>query len=396
MSGNIAGESTGIIISDNRDGYETLIRELQSLMAIVNVSADLSSAFAVINARKPQVVFVDLTLDYPSVRQLMEQVITRMTGVSVIAFGGHQDSERILELFRLGITDYLVLPNEIHRVLPRVEKILQKPNSDIKAGRIFSLFSPKGGQGITSLAINLADQIHALTGEKVLLLDLNLFMGNIGIYLNISAGYTIFDLLKDRKRMDANLLFSSLSFHANRFYVLTTPAEVSDAERISGDDLTSILRLLKKYFDYIVIDLPHDFTEKNLTAFEASDELILVVQQSVPEIKSMQTALTLFHEVRRDDEALKMIVNRYQKKNDLNTEDIAAVLKKPVMATVANDYRTLANVINRGKTLAEAERKSNIAGDIRAIAVRLLDPDAVSEKPPVWKRWIERVLRKIR
>ena len=87
--------------------------------------------------------------------------------------------------------------------------------------------------GVTTVALNLAGHLFDLTRDKVLLLDLNLFMGDVASYLNMEPAYTPYDLMRDVDRMDENLMFSSVTRHTSGFYVMA-PAHGHQRCRTGG------------------------------------------------------------------------------------------------------------------------------------------------------------------
>ena len=60
--------------------------------------------------------------------------------------------------------------------------------------KIVVCYSPKGGVGKTTLAVNLAYAL-ATMNKKVALIDLSLQFGEVGVFLDISKGDTIADMV---------------------------------------------------------------------------------------------------------------------------------------------------------------------------------------------------------
>ncbi|MCD6185035.1 MAG: AAA family ATPase [Deltaproteobacteria bacterium] len=261
-----------------------------------------------------------------------------------------------------------------------------------RAGNVTAVFSMKGGQGVTSIAINLADQINLLTGDKVLIVDLNLYMGDVSVFLELPSAYTPFDMVKDLDRMDKNLLFSSLTQHPRGFYILTAPDEVNDAEQLSSDDITRLLQVLRRYFDHIIIDLPHNFNERNMAAIDTADNLLLIVQQSMPVIKNVQKALKLFEELGYDEKKVKVVLNRCLTKSELTAEDISYVLNWPVFASINNDFIRLTDIINKGKTIDMAEPDLKINRDMEILAGLLTGIKLAKKSEKGWSEIISRFL----
>ena len=364
----MADKPKGIIISANDRLSEALTAEVRPLVDVVQRIGDPLSAIGLVKEQQPGVIFLDITDKRETARELTGRIMRRAPGASVFIIAPDKDPDLILEGLRCGVADYLVFPDQRKEILSAVRRALGRSDATGKTGEIFALFSPKGGQGVTSLAINLADRICALTGDKVLLLDLNLYKGDVNIYLDLQSGYTPFDLLKDLERMDNNLLFSSLTRHENGVYILTTPEEISDADQVTGDDIRRVAVILRKYFDFVVVDLPHDFSEKTLCMLEEADKVLVVTQQGLPEIKNLQSALALFQELNHGKDKIKIVLNRYEKNSELTPDDLAGILKHPITSIVDNDYRAVTEGINEGKTIADSSPKAKIKRQLDSLA----------------------------
>ena len=135
---------------------------------------------------------------------------------------------------RAGATDFLSFPINPEEVVEALHRIIERDDENGAQGRIISVFSLKGGLGLTSLAANLIDHIHLLTRETCLLADLNLYMGHASILLDLQCAYTPFDLVSDLDRADDNLLFSSLVQSERGFHVLGISDLIAEASEITG------------------------------------------------------------------------------------------------------------------------------------------------------------------
>ena len=67
-----------------------------------------------------------------------------------------------------------------------------------KMGKTICVFSPKGGVGKTVLSLNLAG-ICELSKKKVLLLDLDIQSGSLGMIINQEIKKTIYNIREDLK-----------------------------------------------------------------------------------------------------------------------------------------------------------------------------------------------------
>lgn len=388
----MAEKIKSVIIGKTEILGEAFQSELAPIAEVVGRFADPSTAYTAIKNLRPEVIFIDVDNERATGFALARHLKNILPATALFFVSREKDPDVILEGLRIGVADFLVFPCEDGNIRKAVRDALGKAEAGGHSGEITAVFSMKGGQGVTSIATNLADHIHALTNDKVILVDMNLYMGDVSVFLEMPTTYTPFDMLKEIDRMDENLLFSSLTMHPRGFYVLTAPDEISDADQISGEDINRILNVLRAYLDHIVIDLPHDFAERSLAVLEASDTILLLAQQSMPVIKSVQKAIKLFEELGFDEKKVRIVLNRYLEKNELTSDDISYVLNWPVFARIVNDFYSLSDVINKGKTLDMARPNTKINKDMEALSILLTGIKPERQSRGRWTDIVDRFL----
>ena len=329
----------------------------------------------------PAVAFVVASDDGEAALALVRRSLRQAPATPVLLVCRRKDPDLILKALRCGVADYLALPEESGTLETALARVLGRTEAAGSRGEVTAVFSLKGGQGVTSLAVNLADQLHLLAGERVALLDLNLYMGDSALMLSSAPAYTPFDLVRDLPRMDADLLFSSLFRHPRGFHLLAATAEIGDPEQIDGNDVSAVLAFLQRHLGQVVIDLPHDFGERTVATMQAADRLLLVVQQTTPAVKSVQSTLQLLDELGFENERIKIVVNRFTAGGDLGRDDLAYVLQRPVYAEIRNDYDAVTRAVNAGQPLAAAFPRGAITRDVAQLAARLAGVEIVAAAP---------------
>ncbi len=355
-----------IVVSERASLAEKLADDVASAIGDIKRVSDYEIAFSRIKENRPDAVFLFLTDDTLRDMQLVRRITRHMPEIKVFIIAEENRPEIILEGLRAKVTDYLIFPSSNGEVLASVRHAMG--DIDSRRGEVIAVFSLKGGQGNTSMCINLADHIHKISGEKILLADFNLYRGDMSAGLDITPSYTSFDMIKDIERMDRNLLFSSLQQHSSGIYVLPAPDEISDADQVSPEDTTRILGLIGQYMDYTILDLPHDLSERNLALLDAADRIIVTAQQSLQVIKSVQRTMELFYDLGYGEEKVKIVLNRYHSKGEFNSNDLKGIFKQPVTASIANDYETVMLTLNKGKPLSVVREKSRINSDYANLA----------------------------
>ncbi|MCD6486487.1 MAG: AAA family ATPase [Syntrophobacterales bacterium] len=360
-----------IIIS--RD--ETLVRDLEEkLVTMADIQAmvrDVRGSYSQIKEQAPRLLFLDIRDDAESVFGLAGRVERFLPDTRILVLNDSKDPDLIIRSLKTGAADFILLPVDKNSFLASVKLALEKGARGEREGEIIVISSTKGGQGVTTLAVNLADHIHALTGGRVLLVDFKLQTGDVASFLDLESNYTVVDLLKDMPRLDENLLFSSLTQHSGGFYALTAPEEMDRAEMGDTEDIGRMFRTLKEYMDYIIVDIPHEFTEHTAPVIDIAERILLVSQQIVPALKAVRKALDLFRTVGYEEDRVKIVINRYEKRNEIGQEEMEKLFEQKLFAIVSNDYNAVTDAINKGELLSANHEGSLANRDIAAIATLL-------------------------
>lgn len=380
----------GMLVGGKDEVLRKFVEEIRPLVDITQWVQEPSLTLGALRNAPPRAVFLDLGDDPVTGLNLAHRMVKTAPETLVFTLYSSKAPDLILEAFRMGVADFLVWPASPGEALAAVRRALEKTAEKRRKGEVCSVFSMKGGQGVTSIALNLADHIQALSGERVLLLDLNLYASDMGARLNLAPQYTPFDLQKDIKRVDHDLLFSSLLKHERGFYVLACSDDISDADRITGDDVAKMLEVLTAHLDFIVADLPHDFSPRTLAALDASDQILLVFQQDISVIQSTLKVLQFFRELGYAKDKVRLILNRSTRNGDLSTEDLVRVFQQPVFAALSNDYKVLLQCINEGRPVDMIHGESPFCKNVRELAGRLTGISPAEPPRSFWRRVLTR------
>src|SRR5262249_30968737 len=232
------------------------------------------------------IALVDLCGDEQAGVGAIEELHRRQPQLPIIALAAEKNPDLILDAMRAGVRAFVV-PSEPGALAQVVSDLTHKLGTDVAGGRILTLFSAKGGLGATMLATNLAG---ALTdgGKRVVLVDLDLQLGDVLVFLDAASRYTIADVLHNLRRLDRDLLTSSLQRHASGLFLLAQSDHLEDADKVTAAQIPTLLKFLARHFDFVVCDGLRAFDELALATLDASDKVVLVVTQDVPSIKNGQ------------------------------------------------------------------------------------------------------------
>jgi pilus assembly protein CpaE len=327
------------------------------------------------DARRADLLIYELGAQAENDFQLIESLKNVNLVGDVYLTAKNPDPELLLRAIKIGAKEFLSQPIDANQVKQAFEAFKKKaeetkPKEAIKFGRIITLLGSKGGTGTTTLAVNLAVEFaEEKRRNSVVLVDMNLLYGEIPLFLEIKPKYNLGEITKHINRLDPTFLMDILSKHHSGVYVLPSESYWKEGEKTTSKIMERILTLLKRMFDYIIIDAGTSITDSTIKAFEMSDLIFIVSVLSLPCLANTSKLLTSLHESGYPQkERIKVIINRYIKQSELTLKDAAEGIKKEIFWTIPNDYKTTMNAINQGLPLSSVASHSPVAKSLQELA----------------------------
>ena len=203
--------------------------------------------------------------------------------------------EIIVKAIRAGADELLSAMPTAEELLKALVKVIEKRRTNLdqqkKTNRIITFFSPHGGVGVTTTAINFALELKRLTRDEVVLVDLDLQRGESPVFLNFQPSYNILDVCEGIAGLDPVLMKGSLHSHASGLQVLAPPTNVEDCEAIQPDHVEKILNLLRDMYRWVVVDTGSHLNEVALVAMERANRVYLLCDNMVPTVRACQRML---------------------------------------------------------------------------------------------------------
>jgi pilus assembly protein CpaE len=218
-----------------------------------------------------------------------------------------------------------------------------------RAGTVITVFSPKGGVGKTTVAVNLAVALSGSGAARVCLVDLDLAFGDVAITLQLIPEHTIAEAIGTEEHLDFNLLETLLTRHEN-CSILAAPTHPEGKDRISPALIRRVLRVLRRHFDYIVVDTSPSFDDQVLHAFDETDECVIVATLDVPTLKNVKVALETLELLNIASGHRHLQLNRADDEVGLSPANVETLLKMPV-ATALPSALAVTNATNHGRPI---------------------------------------------
>lgn len=306
-------------------------------------------------------------------------------------------TEILRAAIRMGYRDVLDAPLDPAKVesllahIERAESIVQSGGAPkAKIGKVVTIMSPKGGAGKTMTTVNVALALAGMSGEpeRVVILDADLQFGDVCISLQVEPQHTIVDAARDIDKLDEALLNSLLASHTSGMRVLSAPLEPSLADEVSTQVVVKTLGMLKRMFDYVVIDTAPFLDEPVLSILERSDTVLLVVDMDLPAVKNAKLALDTLKLIKFPFEKIKLILNRVNSKARLDIDELERSLGLTVQAAVSSD-KLVPRAVNEGEPVVSLYPRSRPAKDLRGVAALVFEGEPVEEEEEKSKGWFK-------
>jgi pilus assembly protein CpaE len=240
--------------------------------------------------------------------------------------------------------------------------------------------------GTTTVAVNLAmSLLKAQKRQSVVLVDMNTLFGEVPLFLEMSPKFHWGEITKNIDRLDKTFLSNILTPHKSGIRVLPSPAYLNGHLNPTPEIMTRLLDIMKKMFDYVLIDTGQSTNDQSLRVVELSDTLLLITILSLPCLSNTNRLIKSFLDLGYiGSDRIKVVLNRHTKNNDISLKDAEAGIKRELFWVIPNDFNTTMAAINNGKPLAQIASRAAITKSFEEMA-RALHQSKVRQEKKKWR-----------
>ena len=294
--------------------------------------------------------------------------------ISTIFLSSNYTTNLVIQALRAGAKDYLSKPVIKKDFLASIKKCSAENVKTVNKSNIISIFSNKGGIGKTAIATNLAVEFARQTREKVVLVDLNLPLGDVTTFINIKPSVSIASAVEKTSHIGAEAVLNACKQYKNTsLYVLAEPIYMEETHAMTPTHIYKLFEYLRESFSYILVDLGTSVDKMNLKILELSDLVLLVSIVNLPLIRNCQRCLDLFKNLGYDEKKTKIIINRYLENDEIKTEDVEKVLNQKIYWKIPNNYFAIMSSINKAMPVCELNENSNVTLSFSGLATKLIE-----------------------
>jgi pilus assembly protein CpaE len=342
-------------------------------------ATDMKTGYELVRGRKPSLVFVNLLPSADQAMKTVDKITLNTPQTSLLVTSSETDPEVIIKAMRAGAREFIKQPLDRAELLEALKSIRRKnssPTGKKTEGKILTVFGAKGGVGTTTIATNLAVNLAQNIGKRVVVVDLNLQLGNAALFLNVDSNYSLVDMASNMEDLDHLSLLDALPKHTSGVYLLKGPHRPEEAELIKGSHLEHILIFLKTVFDYIVIDTNNILDEFTIRALDESDSIFVVFTDDLPAIYNTKQCLETFMKMGYGQEKLFLTMNRDGSKKGISLKELEKSLNYPLFWRVPNeDYPLVVSSVNQGIPISTMKPHSKLGKSFKNLATHLTKTD---------------------
>jgi pilus assembly protein CpaE len=385
-----------LVVDDIVETRNNLINLLYFEKDIEVIGSATSGLDGIETAKKlqPDIILMDINMPDMDGITATEKIKQTLPNIAVIMMSVQGEQDYLRRAMRAGASEFLVKPFSGDELISSIRHVFKEsrrffpttvtyqmpgtPGADggphEELGKVISIFSPKGGVGRTVLLSNLAVAVKQQSKKRVALMDGSLFFGDVSMMMDVRPIKTIGDLQGRVDQLDAQLLNDVMMTHSSQVKILLAPPKPDQAELIQADEISRILKELRRNFDYVFVDtFPSLKDETQLAILDASDMILTVMTLEMPAIKDIRLFLEVAEILEYSRDKIVLLLNKVDQKHGLRVESIESTIQHPVAASIPSSGVSVTLSINQGTPLVMDDPNNPFSKSIEAIAKRLID-----------------------
>lgn len=370
------------------DLAETVAAAGAQTVGTVTSEADLREQLPVLD---PDVVLVREDLSSAPVWSLVRETVIANPYLAIVVASQSHSAQVLALAMDAGARAVVELPLQVEDVAGKImsaggwaqtmRRVIggEREAASGTAGMLVVLAGSKGGVGTTTIATHLAlASARDDVTRRVCLVDLDVAKGDVPLYLDAQHRRTILDLAPVAHDLSPRAIADALYQHPCGLNVLLAPAEGELAERLTGDQVATILGGLRQRHDVVIVDAGAVIGEAAAAAVELADEVYVVTMPDVPSLRGTRRLVEMWERLAlRKEEAVRCIINRADKRTDIQPDTAARIAGIEVVHTrLPATFRGLEAATNqRDPDLASGawrQRIQDLATEIRVSSARPL------------------------
>jgi pilus assembly protein CpaE len=381
-------------IPETRD-HLTKLLGFETDIEVVGSASSGKEALDLAVKLQPDVVLMDINMPDMDGISATEQLAARAPGSAVVMMSVQGEADYLRRSMLAGAREFLVKPFSSDELTASIRQVYSREQDKISRmaaaapvvssdsgsssggaggegeGRVIAIFSPKGGVGRTTIAVNLAVAAATELGRSVVLMDGSFQFGDVGVLLNLNPkNKSIADLAPelDQAGNDVESIDTFVINHSAGIRVLLAPPSPEMAELIKPDGIKRVIEALRMTHDLVVVDCTAFFNDTTLAILDAADTILTMLSLEITSIKNMRLFLEVADQLGYEAGKVRLILNRADSALGIRVADVEHSIGRKVDETIVSDGRSVVYALNRGVPFFLSNREAQVSQDILRLA----------------------------
>jgi len=327
-----------------------------------------------VRTANPDVTLIDIPADNATLAlRAIELLHQEIPDAAIFAIGNLNQPQTIVNAMRAGAREFIERPTtttDLLEAFVRLTTAQRRGKQEGIRGKVFLVVNAKGGNGATTVAVNLALALQAASGQTALM-DLAP-LGHAALHMNLKPVFTVADATRNLHRLDASLLESFMTRHSGGLQLLAG-ANVPGAVDPSTADFVRLFDMLVSHFRYVVVDASSRFDAASRLIASLSETVLLVACSDVASLWSAARVQQYLGESGSRDR-VRLVLNRFRKVPGFSEADAETAVGAKLLWRIPNQYFAVSGAIDRGTPVMD-QRSSEMARCFTGLAQELTRND---------------------
>jgi pilus assembly protein CpaE len=384
-----------LVVDDDLNIQRVLVFTLKQEGFEVLVASDGQAGLEVAREAKPDLILMDAAMPrldgYAATQQIRASEESGQRVPIIILTSEAEVAERVKGL-RAGADDDIVKPFHPLELMARIKALLARNGAlatpitgeAVTMGRLCVFYGAKGGVGTTTIAINSAITLVREFRRRTALVDANLQFGDLRVFMDLGLDTASIVNAIGEPDLDADLLRKLLVRHHTGVDLLLAPPSpeaadiVMERQRSDPAALTTILNLMRRAYDYTLVDMVKTIDDFNLQLFDEADVIFVVMTADLSCLKNVRLVLETMDHLGYEKGKVQLVLNRSNAYTGINVRNAESALNRKVDYEVINEYRGAISALNSGEPFMSS-RPDGPLGRSVAEFVRMVDEQTTAE-----------------
>src|SRR5215831_12655765 len=315
-------------------------------------------------------VIVACSANDDSATNMVDRAVKHRPDRPVVVMSESSPNGFLRAAFEAGADDVITFPQSPEQVAFTLQKVIARRKGLAMPGKaaapLIAVLGPKGGTGKTLIATNLAVAL-AQRDANVVLVDLDLQFGDIGLALGLSPERTMYDLMKAGPPFDHEKLDRHLITHASGVKVLVGPTRPDHASAVSIDYLRDVYAALRTMSDIVIVDTPPGFTPEVIATIDVSTAACVVGMLDSLSLKNTKLGLETLDLMGYPSDSVSLVLNRADSRVGITHDDVVAIIGRRPEVLIPSD-REIPRSVNEGTPIVASRERSEAARSFNKLA----------------------------